>query len=114
MQSGKTSKQNRAKTPEKTVAATEPAPVDKAKRAVRTPRASAAKKPIEPVAAAAKSHRKAPKTIAEVQSQPVFIARTPSDEEVAKLAYFYWVERNYAHGFAEQDWHRAVTVLSQA
>jgi hypothetical protein len=28
-------------------------------------------------------------------------------DEVARLAYKYWEERNYAHGFAEEDWHRA-------
>jgi hypothetical protein len=27
--------------------------------------------------------------------------------EVARLAYKYWEERHYAHGFAEEDWHRA-------
>jgi hypothetical protein len=28
-------------------------------------------------------------------------------DEVARLAYKYWEERQYAHGFAEEDWHRA-------
>ena len=33
-------------------------------------------------------------------------------EEVARLAYKYWEERSYAHGFAEEDWHRAESVIS--
>ncbi len=63
------------------------------------------------------------KTTAKVSSKPA--ASTPKNsshrhsktspapaaainhEEVARLAYKYWEERNYAHGFAEEDWHRA-------
>lgn len=32
-------------------------------------------------------------------------------DEVAQLAYQYWEERNYAHGYAEEDWHRAEKAL---
>jgi hypothetical protein len=33
-------------------------------------------------------------------------------EEIAKLAYFYWVERGCAHGAAEEDWLRAERELT--
>jgi len=32
-------------------------------------------------------------------------------EEVARLAYKFWEERNYAHGFADEDWQRAEKVI---
>ena len=35
-----------------------------------------------------------------------------SAEEVSRLAFTFWEERNYAHGFAEEDWHRAEKALS--
>jgi hypothetical protein len=28
-------------------------------------------------------------------------------EEIAQLAYSYWVARGYHHGFTEEDWYRA-------
>lgn len=34
-------------------------------------------------------------------------------EEVATLAYTYWVERGYADGCPEQDWLRAEAELRQ-
>jgi hypothetical protein len=33
--------------------------------------------------------------------------REVTHEEVAKLAYSYWIARGYGHGGAEQDWLRA-------
>jgi hypothetical protein len=36
----------------------------------------------------------------------------PSREAVAELAYQYWAERGYAHGFADEDWARAEAELS--
>lgn len=38
----------------------------------------------------------------------------PSREEIARLAHSYWVERNYAHGHAEEDWMRAERALTSA
>ena len=32
-------------------------------------------------------------------------------DEVARLAYSFWEERNYTDGFAEQDWQRALQTL---
>ncbi len=34
-------------------------------------------------------------------------AKNVAHEDIAKLAYSYWLERGGAHGFAEQDWLRA-------
>ncbi len=31
----------------------------------------------------------------------------PSQEEISRRAYFYWAERGFQHGFAEEDWARA-------
>lgn len=32
---------------------------------------------------------------------------SPTHEEIAQLAYSFWVERGYPHGHAEEDWLRA-------
>jgi hypothetical protein len=44
-----------------------------------------------------------------VEAKPVTAApaKTATHEDIAKLAYSYWLERGGAHGFAEQDWLRA-------
>lgn len=33
-------------------------------------------------------------------------------EAIAERAYFYWAERGYTHGFAEEDWKRAEAELT--
>ena len=35
-----------------------------------------------------------------------------SREEVAKLAYSYWIARGYSHGYANDDWLRAESELA--
>ena len=35
-----------------------------------------------------------------------------SPEAIAQLAYFYWAERGYAHGNADEDWARAEAELN--
>ena len=35
-----------------------------------------------------------------------------TNEEIAKLAYIYWIERGYVDGGAEQDWLRAERELN--
>jgi hypothetical protein len=35
-----------------------------------------------------------------------------SREDVAKLAYSYWVARGYSHGYADEDWLRAEIELA--
>ena len=38
--------------------------------------------------------------------------RNVTHEEIAKLAYSYWIARGHAHGGAEQDWLRAEQELT--
>ena len=76
---------------------------------------------------AAKSHRKAPASRTKVPvvssatapassavSAPATQPKYPSHEEIARLAYHYWLERGGRHGDAEQDWLRAERELSAA
>jgi hypothetical protein len=55
----------------------------------------------------------APKTAAKAKAAPksetidVAASRTPSYEEIARLAQQYWEERGWQDGYAEQDWLRA-------
>jgi hypothetical protein len=39
-------------------------------------------------------------------------ARQITREEIAALAHSYWMARDYAHGFAEEDWLRAERQLT--
>ena len=57
-----------------------------------------------------------PKNTSHRHSKPSPVATEPSMnyEEVARLAYKYWEERNYANGSAEEDWDRAERALSAA
>jgi hypothetical protein len=48
-----------------------------------------------------------------VTAETALIEYLPSREEIAALAYTYWVERGYADGDREQDWLRAETELRQ-
>jgi hypothetical protein len=57
--------------------------------------------PQEPVAA----------SVVTVVSEAAIVEHMPSHEEVASLAYNYWVERGFAHGSPEQDWLRAEAEL---
>lgn len=41
------------------------------------------------------------------KSEPVAVQRAVSQEEIARLAYSYWVARGYAAGSPEEDWLRA-------
>lgn len=46
---------------------------------------------------------------------PVAAPRTAasvSHDDIANLAYTYWIERGYAHGDPEQDWLRAERELT--
>ena len=57
----------------------------------------------------------APKTAAKTKAKAapksetidVAASRTPSYEEIARLAQQYWAERGWQDGYAEQDWLRA-------
>jgi Protein of unknown function (DUF2934) len=66
--------------------------------------ATAARKPL---AAATK----APVALAEAAPaaaiESVVVQYTPTNEEIAVLAYSYWVTRGYQDGCPEEDWLRA-------
>jgi hypothetical protein len=38
---------------------------------------------------------------------------SPQHHEIAQLAYSYWENRGYEHGFAEEDWLRAERELCE-
>ncbi len=66
---------------------------------------------VSAVAPAPKPVAAAPAPVASPAPAPV-AAAAPAPEEVAQLAHAFWVERNFAHGFAEEDWFRAEKALS--
>jgi hypothetical protein len=55
--------------------------------------------------------------VAEVVPVAAFATSAPENrnvvgyDDVARLAYSFWEERNYTHGFAEEDWQRALQTL---
>ena len=76
----------------------------KAKKAAQAPEGEAGTAVKAAPKAAAKTKAKAaPKTDAVV----IVASRTPSYEEIARLAERYWAERGWQDGYAEQDWLRA-------
>jgi hypothetical protein len=70
----------------------------------------AVKKPQVETGSAVKA---APKAAAKAKAAPqtkvvdVAASRTPTYEEIARLAERYWAERGWQDGYAEQDWLRA-------
>jgi hypothetical protein len=56
-----------------------------------------------PKAAAKTTTKAASKT----KAVDVAASRTPTYEEIARLAERYWAERGWQDGYAEQDWLRA-------
>jgi hypothetical protein len=46
-------------------------------------------------------------------SPEVELPREAAHEEIAKLAYSYWIARGHSHGAAEEDWLRAERELRQ-
>jgi hypothetical protein len=49
----------------------------------------------------------------EMQMEPVQSHSVADHEEIARLAYAYWVERGCPHGSSEEDWFRAETTLRE-
>ncbi len=85
----------------------------------RAPKPSATKKTTSETGRAKHRSASGPETLTispAVESaviDPVGVM-TPSPEaqeathaHISKLAYSYWIARDHAHGFADEDWHRA-------
>ncbi len=66
---------------------------------VKKPRARRAKAPAKKTKAAAEAP--AP------ESNATPLAHGPTQEEIAKLAYQFWLERGCQHGHDTEDWERA-------
>jgi hypothetical protein len=79
--------------------------------------------PAEGRAVRSAGERKSPKTshetsqsnaAAEAGSEPQITAEhLPEHHEIAQLAYSYWENRGYEHGFADEDWLRAERELRE-
>lgn len=126
MQSSNTSKKIR-KAAEDTGAAAPDlgTPAAESKSKSRAPKSSSTKQETKETGRA--KHRNAsaaePLTATRTVDSPVIDPvgiLTPSQEgqelnhtHIAKLAYSYWIARDYAHGFADEDWHRAERELKE-
>ena len=40
-------------------------------------------------------------------------AQEVSHTHIARLAHSYWIARDYVHGYADEDWHRAERELKE-
>jgi hypothetical protein len=81
--------------------------------------------PVASKKVASKRHKKATPAVAEAEplsepslsatvAAPTKAAKISLDpNEVARLAYSYWVSRNYQHGSPVEDWFRAENELRQ-
>jgi hypothetical protein len=68
----------------------------------------AVKTPKDETGSAVKAAPKAAaKTAPKTKVVDVAASRTPTYEEIARLAERYWAERGWQDGYAEQDWLRA-------
>jgi Protein of unknown function (DUF2934) len=73
-------------------------------KAVKTPDVET----VSAVTAAPKAAVKTrPKAAPKSKTVDIAASRTPSYEEIARLAERYWAERGWQDGYAEQDWLRA-------
>jgi Protein of unknown function (DUF2934) len=68
--------------------------------------ATAAEKPVSPAADL--------KTETSITVSNISVSSAePSRDEVARLAYLYWLDRGCQNGFADEDWFRAEQQLRQ-
>jgi len=95
----------------------------KAKVAAKPKPAAAPKAAAVPKAAAPRAQAAAPKAKAAAQSAAaagvpevvrtatVVTAARPTHHQIAELAYSYYIERGWRHGFHDEDWLRAERIL---
>jgi hypothetical protein len=72
--------------------------------------ATAARKPLP---AATKAPAVKVESVSAVTVESVVTRYSPTNEEIAALAYSYWVARGHQDGCPEEDWLRAERELSQ-
>jgi hypothetical protein len=89
--------------PDLVVSAAAPAPA----------RRKAATAPRKPLPAATKASAATVESVAAVKVESVVTRYSPTNEEIAALAYSYWVARGHQDGCQEEDWLRAERELSQ-
>jgi Protein of unknown function (DUF2934) len=82
---------------------------------VRRPAAprTRSKRPATPIETAPAEIRQA-ETGAEPQPEIARPLASPSQDEIARLAYSYWADRGYQGGSSEEDWLRAEQQLKLA
>jgi hypothetical protein len=74
------------------------------RKSTARPRATRAAEPLAPLAPPAAEQE----TVAPQVDAPVLASvYVPTNEEIAKLAYFYWEARGCQGGCPEEDWLRA-------
>lgn len=93
--------------------------VPDSKPAKRTKSAPKAKPVSDNPKSASHRHSKvvgpASPVVGEVVREEIVAETAPvTDADIARLAYSFWEQRNFAHGFADEDWHRAVESLAAA
>lgn len=120
MQSSKTSKKTRQSAEDTVAAVPETVSAPELKSKSRASKSSSAKKESSDTgrvkhraASATESNGASRAAVDSPVIDPVGVMTpAPKEQEVsqaniAQLAYSYWIARDYAHGFAEEDWHRA-------
>ena len=84
---------------------------EKAPATPRTTKAAVNKTVVTKVADTAPLAAKAPSPIAKA---PIPTARKPAHEEIARLAYQFWIDCGRGTGRHEEDWLRAERELKKA
>jgi hypothetical protein len=106
MQSDNTSKKTRKVAPKPAASVTETA-------AAETVKTARAKKPSPTKSSAAKKSSASPKhhhsAATPKPAPPAKVEYT--NEDIARLAHSFWEKRNFAHGYATEDWLRAEAEL---
>jgi len=81
--------------------------------AVAPARRKAAPVTRKPRAAASKAPAPTVESVPDATVESVVVRYSPTNGEIAALAYSYWVTRGYRDGCPEEDWLRAERELHQ-